>query len=354
MISRHRRIGLIGSASLLVMALGFLQQAHAAGTTATVGTITPAAIDPASILNALSTTGATPGSTNLLPILSLQTVVGPSSGISTTTGSTNLILDTAGNNSIFNNNNNAILALTRGNNVSSTIGNNTEADGSVILNAQQVLPGSANEQTALSASTTGNIDSTVLFGNGTNVTGNLNNNAVQARVSYNTAFGDIETTVPNTINAVAGSYAAGFTGIVDPTSVTQTANYNIASVQANSGFVNGAPAGQAAATVDDTLITLSRIYFSFGTPTISGTYKVNGNLVDATAVGNAADNGILLQDGGAGSFAGSAFSSSTQLSRESFCRPACRRSPPATPTPSSRRTSSISCRGSSSCRRATA
>jgi len=309
-----RRSGLIGTASVLALMAGL--QAASADTTITVGAIDPDAVWPVPILGSL--TPAPPVSTASI-IASLQSIGGANSGTATTTGATNVILDAAGNNSTFNNNNNALFALTRGNDVSSSLGTNAAAAGSIILNAQQIVPAGASV-TALASSTTGNVNSTVLFGNGTNVTGRLNNNSVQARVSYNSAFGTIETTVPNTLITTAPiqGYLATFVGnLVDPNSVNQGANYNVASVQANAGFENGAAAGTAAATVDDTLLTFSRVYTAFvGTPTISGTYRVNGNVVDASAVGNAADNGILLESGLASTFGGTAFATSTQLSRE--------------------------------------
>ena len=311
----HRRTTLIASASILALTVGLSQQAQA-DTTAAVGVITPGASGATHILNTLTTTGGVATITN---INSYDAVIGPSSGTATTTGSTNGILNLVGNNSTFNNNGNSLFALTRGNNASQSVGTNSSADGSVILNAQEVRPGAAAQLTTLAASTTGSINSSLLIGNGSNVTGNLNNNSVQARVSYNTAFSTIETTVPNTLNTVGvfQGYFATFVGnLVDPSSLSQLANYNTASVQANSGFGNPSVTGQAAATVDDTLITLSRVYATFGTATVSGTFRVNGNLVDASAVGNAADNGILLETGVASTFSGTAWSSSTQLSRE--------------------------------------
>ena len=317
MRKQHRRIGLIGSASVLALAVGFLQPALA-DTSVTVGSIVPAAVDPADILSALATAGGVAGTTN---ILSDQNLGGLNLGTATTTGSTAAPVVAVGDNAVANNNNNNLFALTRANNVASTIGNNSSADGSVILNAQQLVPGvAAGAVTTLTASTTGSIDSSLLIGNGANVTGNLNNNSVRARTSFNTAFGAIETTVPNTLlGGAAGGYVAAFTGAapsVDPSSLAQVATYNIASVQANSGFANGAGAGLATSHVDDTLISLTRVYTSLAPATISGTFRVNNNLVDAATVGNAADNGILLETGVAGTFDGTAFSSSTQLSRD--------------------------------------
>jgi len=311
----YRRSGLIGTASLLALVVGL--QAASADTTASVASIAPGATWPVPILNNLT---PTPGTGTASIIGSLQSVGGLSSGTATTTGATNVILTTAGSNSTFNNNNNALFALTRGNNVTSSLGTNSDSAGAVILNAQQVVPGAGANVTSLASSTTGNINSTGLLGNGTNVTGRLNNNSVQARVAYNSAFATLETTVPLTLNTVAvfQGHLAAFSGTgVEPSSFGQVANYNVASMQASSGFTNGAASGTAAATVDDTLLTFSRIYTAFvGTPTISGTYRVNGNVVDASAVSNAADNGILLESGVASTFSGTAFASSTQLSRE--------------------------------------
>jgi hypothetical protein len=95
------------------------------------------------------------------------------------------------------------------------------------------------------------------------------------------------------------------------------ANYNVISVQANDGFENGNALDLSTSSVDDTAIALGRFFPDTADDTVSGRFELNRNTVTSQTQGNAADLSIFLGAGDAGSFNGSAFVSSTQLSSDS-------------------------------------
>ncbi len=325
-----RRLSLLGSASLLTTTIGFLGAAQA-DTTAIVGTIDPAATydaaalpgppGPDLIFDDLSTAGA--AVPPLANILSDQIIGGVATGTATTGGSSVLSGSFVFNNATFSEAGNDIFSQSRGNNVSSLIGTAGVAgnsDGAIILNVQQAERDPLGGGLSLSASTEFNFVATVLLGNGQNVTASVTENSITARASFNTAFATIETTVPNGLNGgSAGSYAATYVAPPSnqyPTTLTQTANFNVASVQALSGFSNGSDPGEGTANVDDALIDLTRIY-GVVTTTVSGAYEVSANAIGASTQGNGADNSIFLRSGDSQFFDGTAFVSSTQLSLDS-------------------------------------
>jgi len=272
--------------------------------------------------------------TNTPPVIvSLQGIFGGSDSASAcaddtgsactfTDGSNVINYNVTANDATYNTDGNLISTSARGNNANNSVGT-ANTDGAVILSGQQVVPDGALVA-SVAATTNDSLILQLLAGSGTNVTATANENRVQASASFNTNFSTIDTDVPNGLDGIAGSYlsptglgGAG-TATYFPTEVDQIANFNVASVQVNQGFTNGNDANLPTASVDDTAVVLAFLVDPAIDPLeVSGSYGLNGNVVSAQTLGNAADNSVFLFAGESSTFDGSAFVSATQSSSDS-------------------------------------
>jgi hypothetical protein len=318
-MKRSSRLALIGATAVLALSAGFSLPA-AADTTAQVDLDNDNA--PLAIITSLTASVVTAAPT----IVDLQDLFGANTG-TTTVDNTNVFdFNIAAGNDVINTDGNAIFTRTQGNDADNSIGT-SGVDGAIIVQGQQLVPNGALV-TSLAATTNDNLILSVILGDGQNVTATVNENVVDATVSFNTSFSTIETTIPaNLADGTQGSYGSDLTLggantlLFFPTAVDQTANFNVTTVQVNFGFANGNAADLTTASVDDTTILLARSFPPVVGQTVSGDFEVNDNTVSSATLGNASDNSIFLHSsaaaGDTNTFGGTAFVSTTQSSNDS-------------------------------------
>ena len=318
------RLGLLRAVAVIALSAGFTGTAIAQNQAEVEFNNTAPPADIITVINTI-----TPGPQVPPVIVTLQTIAGFSSGISSTTGSFVLSDDIAGDNSSFAANANLLTARTRGNNADSSLGynvNSADNDGAMILAGQQTVP-DATDVITLAATIDVATVGYILYGDSaTNVSATVNGNQAQAYTTFNSNFSTIDVAaIPAGLNNLAGSYEAAWdlgavgTATYFVTDIDQTANFNVTSAQANFGFANGqTDPALATSNVDDVTVVLAYL-LDDTTPDqeMSGTFSVDGNGAQALTQGNATDLSIFLFDSGASTLGGSAMVSTTQSSSDS-------------------------------------
>ncbi len=296
-----RRSALIGSASLLALAFG-------AGGPAMAQTQTDVTIDLLG-LNVSGTISAVNG--NPINSIASQGIIQSPAGSSLSVGVTNnsiagdVYLDITPGPTVADSN--LIFAAASGNTYSNSVGLlPAGADGAAILQGQVA------DGLSIRAHSNGDQIIEQVFDNGDGST-EFNSNSIFTDAAINRSLNTIEvdSTADLTIPADAGYLDSGL-----PSS-QQQASLSIVNVQLSTNFDNADVSGDPIADIVDATVQFNRETDVVGGEVLFGTFNLTGNSIKSTANANSSDNSVLVGDGDAPSFGGTAFVTNVQASDDS-------------------------------------
>jgi len=297
-----RRNALIGSASLLALAFG------ASGPTM-AQTQTDVTIDLLG-LNVSGTISAVNG--NPINDVGSQGIIQDPVGSSLSIGVTNnsiagdVYLDITPGSTVANGN--LIFAAASGNTFDNSVGIlPASADGIAILQGQVA------DGFAIRGHSNGDQIIQQIFDNG-NGSAEFNSNSIFVDAAVNRSLNTIEvdSRADLTIPADAGYLDSGL-----PSS-QQQASLSIVNVQLSTNFDSADVPGGPIADLTNATVQFNReTDAGLGGELLTGTFNLTGNSIKSTANGNTSDNSVLVGDGGAPNFGGTAFVTNLQASDDS-------------------------------------